>query len=261
MSRRKETGVDWENSGKPGKALWRVLESAPLKGLRAAWRKTTGRDPLSGDNRAYDFAQGRHRASRIQIVNHLIQVNGYTTYLEIGVRRTGAMFENITVASRTGVDPDPNAEADHVMTSDAFFADNTQRFDIVFIDGNHTGDQVKKDIENSLEALSPNGVIVLHDMNPPSMFHARETFEVDGRFPSWNGSSWKGFAWARAHRSDLTMAVVDTDWGVGIIHRGAQDTIDLDVPRYEDLAADRKTVLNLITVRAFLDRYATPIAE
>ncbi|KIT17940.1 class I SAM-dependent methyltransferase [Jannaschia aquimarina] len=253
--------MDWEDSEKKRKALWLTMESKPAKTMLMFWRRLAGRDPFYGDNRAYDFAHGRHRASRIQIVNHLIATNGYKSYLEIGVRRTGAMFENINVEARTGVDPDPNAKADHCMTSDAFFAQNARTFDIVFIDGNHTGEQVRKDIENSLAALSPNGVIVLHDMNPPSMFHAREVYEVDGRYPAWNGSSWKGFAWARAHRADVAMCVVDTDWGVGIIHRGAQQTIDLENPTYDDLAADRDRILNLISVGTFLDRYSAPISD
>ena len=198
---------------------------------------------------------------RYDIINALIEKHDYKSYLEIGVRRAGSMFENVKIGQRTGVDPDPKAQADHCMTSDAFFAENDKTFDIVFIDGNHTGDQVKVDIKNSLHWLAPNGVIVLHDMNPPTMFHAREVYEVDGRFPSWNGSSWKGYAWARVNRPDLNMCVVDTDWGVGIIHRGNQRTIDLAAPTYSDLEADRKGILNLISVTEFLDLYSVPIED
>ncbi len=71
---------------------------------------------------------------------------------------------------KTGVDPSPRrvlAEWEmHQMTSDAFFATNTSKFDLIFIDGLHTSDQVIKDIFNALAALAKNGVIAVHDCNP-----------------------------------------------------------------------------------------------
>ncbi|MFC6582234.1 class I SAM-dependent methyltransferase [Sulfitobacter aestuariivivens] len=135
---------------------------------------------------------------------------------------------------------------------------NNQQFDIVFIDGNHTGDQVRRDIENSLGCLAPGGVIMLHDMNPPTRFHARGSYKVDGKYPAWNGTSWKGYAWARANRPDLTMYVVDTDWGVGLIHPGRQETIDLHEPTYSDLSKNRGKLLNIISVGDFLNKYSNP---
>jgi len=55
---------------------------------------------------------------------------------------------------KTGVDPSPRrvlAEWEmHQMASDAFFAANTSKFDLIFIDGLHTSDQVIKDIFNAL---------------------------------------------------------------------------------------------------------------
>ena len=218
-----------------------------------------GHDPFYGDRRVYQFAHGFHPSSRIALVNHFIRLNGYRSYLEIGVRDRRAMFQNIDTARSTSVDPDPAAKSDHVMPSDAFFAENRERFDIVFIDGNHTGDQVERDILNSLACLAPNGVILLHDMNPPTIFHGRKEYEVSGRYPAWNGTSWKGFAALRLSRADLTMYVVDTDWGVGIVHPGRQDPISCRCEGYTDLAAHRKEILNLISVPKFLELYSQPL--
>ena len=48
-------------------------------------------------------------------------------------------------------------------TSDIFFKANNIEFDLIYIDGNHLYDFVKKDISNSLKFLKKNGIIVLDD--------------------------------------------------------------------------------------------------
>ena len=57
------------------------------------------------------------------------------------------------------------------MTSDEYFAaiENNNpppSFDLIFIDGLHHADQVKRDFENSLKYLSDTGYIVIHDVLP-----------------------------------------------------------------------------------------------
>ena len=49
------------------------------------------------------------------------------------------------------------------MTSDEYFSKFKDKFDIIFIDGLHHYEQVKKDIFNSLEILNSNGIILMHD--------------------------------------------------------------------------------------------------
>ena len=253
--------MDWEDAGEKHKSLWLLLESPVAKRMRRGAAYLLGRDPLYGDMRRYEFAHGVWQSSRIAIVNHLIRVNGYSSYLEIGVRRRESMFDEVTCEWRISVDPDPAAEADFQMTSDDFFATTDDRFDIVFIDGNHTGDQVERDILNSLAHLEPHGVIVLHDMNPPSAFHARRQYKVADTYPSWNGTSWKGFAALRRRRGDLEMCVVDTDWGVGIVRPGRQEVYSGNCETYSDLAADRHNILNLISVSEFLETYSVPFEQ
>lgn len=211
---------------------------------------------IKGDEGHYWFAQGRRKASRTALINHLARTYGLKSYLEIGVRRQSSNYSRIALADRVGVDPDPAAKADFVMPSDDYFEKHCNRtFDLVFVDGLHTGDQVFRDIENSLKHLSPNGFVLSHDMNPPTAFHARETYEVDGKFPSWNGTSWQGFARLRKTRSDLEMMVVETDWGVGVTCRGKQAPIACAIETYDDLAANRKQILNLVSVGQFLQRH------
>lgn len=57
------------------------------------------------------------------------------------------------------------------MTSDAYFNliqnnNPLPSFDLIFIDGDHTKEQVKRDFENSLRFLSDTGFIVVHDVLP-----------------------------------------------------------------------------------------------
>jgi predicted O-methyltransferase YrrM len=70
---------------------------------------------------------------------------------------------------KTGVDPDVSGFMDiHDMGSDDYFhiyGDNAT-FELIFIDGFHHADQVKRDFENSLRCLSDNGFIVIHDVLP-----------------------------------------------------------------------------------------------
>lgn len=216
---------------------------------------------LRGETGKFRFAQGRQPASRTALINHLARVHGLRSCLEIGVR-SGANYAKLEFADKTGVDPDPAAQADFVMTSDEYFDRHCDRqFDLVFVDGLHTGDQVRRDIENALAHLSPDGFVLAHDLNPPTAFHAREVYEVDGKFPPWNGTSWQGYAQLRRTRDDLEMCVVDTDWGVGVIRRGSQQTIDCPVETYDDLDRNRREILNLISVREFLERHPAPEAK
>ncbi|WP_440633031.1 class I SAM-dependent methyltransferase [Candidatus Pelagibacter sp. HIMB1485] len=48
-------------------------------------------------------------------------------------------------------------------TSDEFFLENKNIFDLIYIDGNHLFEFVKKDIENSLKFINVDGLIVLDD--------------------------------------------------------------------------------------------------
>src|SRR5690606_27460848 len=105
-----------------------------------------------------------------------------TRYLEIGVRNPQANFDKIRASEKYGVDPGIEFEDNPVnfkMTSDAFFAQLSAgeclspeiRFDVIFIDGLHTADQVERDIRNSLRYLADTGFVVAHDCNPPTEYH------------------------------------------------------------------------------------------
>lgn len=182
---------------------------------------------------------------RWDVLNHLIHKHGYQTYLEIGTLRKEC-FNLVQCDMKWCVDPGQfGVEYDFNMTSDEFFAQNGARFDIVFIDGLHSADQVERDILNSLAFLNQGGRIVLHDCNPPDFMHHNY---------SACGSVWKALYQLRRKRTDLVLHTVDTDYGVGVLQRGHSERITDFNPYmdYEVFAETRKETLNLITVDEFL---------
>ena len=51
----------------------------------------------------------------------------------------------------------------HKMTSNEFFKENHKYFDLIYVDGDHSSDQVKIDLINSWNALKNGGFLVLDD--------------------------------------------------------------------------------------------------
>lgn len=223
--------------------------------------------------------------NRIKAVQRALDVRSRRVYLEIGVSR-GTAFRRIVAEEKIAVDPAfklsartrrraaAKADATHYfeMTSDAFFETQDallkQRgIDVALIDGLHTYAQVVHDVENTLRYLRDDGVIFLHDCNPtrasvafPADSYA--DFRAQNRWweIDWSGDAWKAVVYLRSTRQDLRIAVLDCDWGVGILRRGAPESqlsytrAQIDALQYADLAADRARLLNL-KPPAYLDEF------
>lgn len=169
---------------------------------------------------------------RSTIINYLATMIDAQNYLEIGVRDPRKNFNRIQCKNKFSVDPGIEFEdnpVDFKMTSDTFFKKlkndeleikSNIKFDVIFIDGLHISDQAEKDILNSLDFITDNGFVILHDCNPPSEFHQREqyNFMLSPAKSFWNGTTWKAFYKAR-HQSGLYSICFDTDWGVGVISK------------------------------------------
>jgi len=186
---------------------------------------------------------------RWEIINNLISHFGYKKYLEIGLFK-GINFKHIVCEKKESVDPNAFWNATHKKTSDDFFAHTKREWDLIFIDGLHREEQVLIDIENALEHLSENGTIVVHDCNPETEDEQRDIADYDGR-GIWVGTVWRGFAKLRMTRPDLYMAVIDADFGCGIIRRGSQKCFpktDLSFPFF---VQNRKNLMNIIEPEDF----------
>ena len=192
------------------------------------------------------FVEVPEPVKRYDVINWLIKKYGYKKYLEIGVRKPEKCFDKIECKVKAGVDPAPRGKCKYIMTSDEFFKRNEDMYDIIFVDGLHLEEQAKRDVENSLSILKPNGTIVMHDCNPPTEFHQREV-QCEGK---WNGTVWKAYMHYRT-KDYLKMCVIDDDWGLGIIHRGKQAPLMGIELTYSVLEANRKEWLNLMPFSQF----------
>ena len=149
--------------------------------------------------------------NRTQVINDIITKKNYSNYLEIGCFQNDN-FDEIYIKKKIGVDPVSGGT--HRMTSDDFFKNNIEKFDIIFIDGLHVYEQVKKDIDNSLNFLNDDGIILLHDCLPRKIWYQTPKRMSD----TWNGDVWKAIVECR------TLEGIDTytclaDEGIGIIKK------------------------------------------
>lgn len=195
--------------------------------------------------------------TRTELLNFLINEINAKKYLEIGVEY-GGNFANVRCEHKTGVDPDYSVAtlATHHMTSDDFFKNNAETFDVIFIDGLHHCDQVYRDVINSMKFLNEGGYIVCHDMNPLD-----EILQIVPRpQPSWCGDCWKAWVKLRFENSILNMRILELCSGCGVIDKSEPTPIpDLALPNddyyklpYSFLNQNRKLLLNLVTVDEFL---------
>lgn len=195
--------------------------------------------------------------NRQTLIQKLINKIDAQSYLEIGLGR-GLTYKNINCKKIYGVDPktggwdagqECSVEPTHVMTSDQFFKQNTERFDVIFIDGLHEADTVERDINNALDCLNSEGYIVCHDMNPMS----KKSQDVPRVQKSWHGDCWKAWVRIRQVNPDISMCVITADCGLGVIQRGSQELLDVNGLEiiYENLEPNRELWLNLISPEEF----------
>ena len=159
--------------------------------------------------------------TRFEVINHFIRARGFRSFLEIGTAM-GETFRAVDCTVKASVDPDMSTDATYHMTSDEYFAQYRDKFDIIFIDGLHECHQAMRDILNALEHLNPGGVIVMHDCHPKH--YLMQLWKQFDTMP-WTGNVWKAFVSARAVLP-YEMYVYDDDWGCGIIDTARQNTED-----------------------------------
>ena len=147
--------------------------------------------------------------TRFDIINKLINSKKFKSYLEIGCQ-SDVNFSKIKIENKVGVDPQSGGTLR--MTSDKFFSQNKDTFDLIFIDGLHIHEQVLKDIDNSLNVLNENGVILLHDCLPAKIWHQT----IPQTHSSWNGDVWKSIVQSRT-REDIDTYTIKADQGLGLI--------------------------------------------
>ena len=184
------------------------------------------------------------KKDRVEIIQNIINIKNYKSYLEIGTFKD-ELFGQIKCEKKIGVDPESGGNVR--KTSDEFFLENKQKFDLIFIDGLHHYDQVKKDIINSFNFLNDGGIILMHDCMPKDYYYQaipRCQYE-------WNGDTWKAFLEFRA-KEFLDGYCCYADQGVGVfLKRKNKNQLKLNIENYKrlkfnDFAVNYKNYLNLI---------------
>lgn len=208
--------------------------------------------------------------TRTDLLNFLAEKYDLQRYLEIGIQVPELNFHKIKCPSKVGVDPAITPEFKmnagngynlFRLTSDDYFAisdKNGNKFDLVFIDGLHTAEQVKKDFENALKVLSPGGFIVLHDCNPLKEEHTI----VPRPTPTghWNGDVWR-FAVGFTGYDRLWRWTVDIDNGCTVFWNRSEalnETVHYGISEmsWDHFNKNRKELLNLITWDEFINSHS-----
>jgi hypothetical protein len=182
---------------------------------------------------------------RWDLIEYLIKKNNYTNYLEIGCDQN-QLFSKVIIDNKIGVDPVSGGNIR--KTSDEFFKENNGKFDIVFIDGLHTYEQVKKDILNSVNCLNENGIILVHDCMPDSLGkQAVPRYKMQ-----WNGDVWKAIVDLR-QKEDLDIYTCEMDQGIGIISKKKNSSqLSLNKPihkiKFKDYFDNYKEYMRVISL-------------
>lgn len=174
-----------------------------------------------------------------QLINYIVAKIGAKSYLEIGTRNC-KNFNEIQVAHKVGVDPDLTSPCAIHKTSDEFFKDNQEAFDLIFIDGMHHANQVHMDVMNSWYCLSEKGVIVAHDCNPAEEKHTH----VPRNSKIWNGTVYQDIC-----QIESPKFTIDMDYGCCVIRKKDEIKYDTITPycNWEMFAESRKELLNLVS--------------
>tara|TARA_A100001011_G_scaffold387143_1_gene464421 strand:+ start:3296 stop:4018 length:723 start_codon:yes stop_codon:yes gene_type:complete len=221
------------------KKLGRLLISRNFKRLYFAYHYITGGFKAKKINISFE-----NKKSRVEIIQNIIDLKNYSSYLEIGTFQD-QLFSHVNCKKKIGVDPVSGGNVR--KTSDQFFFENKEKFDLIFIDGLHHYDQVKKDIINSLEIINNGGIILMHDCMPKNYYYQaipRCQYE-------WNGDTWKAFLEVRSNKNaDVYCCYADQGIGV-ILKRENRNKLDLDIKdfskfNFNDYVENYKKYLNLI---------------
>lgn len=211
--------------------------------------------------------------TRTEIINELINKNGYTSYLEIGLANPNDNYVGVVCETKECVDPDPYSEIikgkieydipdgmlTYEMTSDKMFetVSPDKKWDLIFIDGLHTQEQCMIDIKNSLMHLNENGIVMCHDNLPFAKWVQLRVRRFDS---PWTGDVWKTQYSLIKNNPGIDINIVSTDFGCSIMRYVNPETVNFNlVPvEYEQVFCDMETLvksLNVINVEQFKEKY------
>lgn len=104
-------------------------------------------------------------------IYELVRTTNCRKYLELGIFEGNCISKIASIVDKAvGVDINNSHNKNNFTfvqnTTDIFFSNNTELFDIIFIDADHHYEAVLTDFRNALKVLNKHGIIILHDTDP-----------------------------------------------------------------------------------------------
>jgi hypothetical protein len=175
--------------------------------------------------KTYEWDWTNVNFNRIALVNLLIAKTGGmgSRYLEIGCAGND-LFDSVACGHKVGVDP--VAGGTLRMTSDDFFRNNREIFDVIFVDGLHHYEQAKRDAANAVAVLDERGWVAFHDFLPRSW----KEHHVPRLQNVWTGDCWK-LALELASASGVEFKIIRIDHGVGVMRKVGDQVVIPDLSK------------------------------
>jgi Methyltransferase domain len=224
------------------------------------------------------------RLGKMEIVNILAGFHGYTSYLEICTPTTAGIFSLLDTARFTKIhrlvydandrfdDGGPVELRSPTLDIEPCIAEldrRSARYDIVLVDPYHDYEHSRRDLALARRFLNDNGLVVIHDVLPPS----------NGRFinPTFVPDAWCGLTFIAyvdfLLKENPDFFTVECDYGCGIIGKGGGG--DVLAPFREGwqsarldheqaflyLSRHKHALLKLQTGRDFVRKYRSPSTE
>jgi hypothetical protein len=138
----------------------------------------------------------------IDIINKFIKENNLKSFLLIG--------EDINVYNRI------NCEVKKQITNyNDFYKENTDKFDVILIDGLHHSEQAEIDLVESWKMCNENGLIFIHDIKPND-----EAMQVVPRKQAlWTGDVWRVWHGFITKYLKIKAEYLNDIYGLGLIYK------------------------------------------
>ena len=212
--------------------------------------------------------KGTHSSRRINAIIDKRMIKN-AKYLEIGVAH-GYTFEAVRMDLKTGVDPFPKSRVKgkchditiKPKTSDEFFANNEEFFDIIFIDGMHTFKQSYCDLVNAVKVLAPKGVILVDDVLPGDKYSAlpdiqmcnSERLKMGEELETWSGDVFKSIIMLRElHPAIQVSTIISPNHPQSLVWLNSESSAEFD------LTIDLKKIENYTNIN--YEEYFSDLAK
>ena len=225
--------------------------------------------------------QAEYIESKVDIINWLGKQYGYDSYLQISTYTTGGFYDQISDAIYTvkeclnylpanGIFDDISEASltkDHLIKLQTYeealseVKKSRSTFDIIFVDSFHSFEQTWQDLLVAVSLLSEQGIIVVHDCYPKKKKHTGDVWNEG----IWLGQTYEAFIHFRAQHPRFESAVVNIDYGCGLIRRSQSPFNPLQIPPamtlteatvWEYFSEHAPNLLNLIDDKQFKQHYA-----